>query len=570
MRNEYPRPNFQRQEWLNLNGEWDFSFDNKEYRKINVPFCYESILSGIGIVEPHNYVYYKKSITIPSYWGSKNIKLNFGAVDYFCKVYVNSKFVGSHEGGSCGFSFDITKELNYINDEIYLEVFDPCDDESIPRGKQSWLKDSHAIWYTRTTGIWQTVWLEPVNEKSIASVKFTPDIDKGMVEVDLVSTCIEDVAFTFTFKNEEIFKFTRPVKQGHNIFSIDIFENKIFRSAYHNDGWCWTPNNPNLFYVNIDLNGFDEVNSYFGMRKIETKQGRVYLNNRPFYQKLILDQGYWSDGIMTAPSDDALKADIELAKEMGFNGCRKHQKTEDPRFLYWADKLGYVIWSEVASHPQFNNEAMDRMKNEWVEMVNRDYNSPSIVAYVPINESWGVPNIAFDKRQQSYALSLYYMLKAMDTTRLVISNDGWELTKSDVCAFHSYEHGDESNQYKKDKFQKKLIDLDYFLSNPSGRDVYADGYKYEGEPILLTEFGGMSIVEENSNKAWGYTASNSTEDFLITYKRILETIYKSPFIFGYCYTQLTDVEQEANGLLTAERKFKVPAEKIKEINDINN
>lgn len=571
IRNEYPRPNFKRKNWQSLNGTWKFSFDNEKYVDITVPFCYQSELSGIGTNEVHDYIYYKKEFSVSKEWKNQRIILNFGAVDYSCKVYINEKYVGKHEGGSVGFSFDITDSLTYDKEVIFLEIYDPWDDETIPRGKQAWKKESHDIWYTRTSGIWQSVWLEPINENHIKSVKFTPNIDSGQVEINLLAhtNAPEAATFTIIFEDKEILEFTHNIKNGENKLTVDLFENKIFRGSFHGSGWCWSPENPKLFYVDINFNN-DIVSSYFGMRKISTANGMVYLNNKTFYQKLILDQGYWKDGIMTAPTDEDFKKDILLSKEMGFNGCRKHQKTEDPRFMYWADVLGYVIWAEVASCPAFSNASIRRFENEWFELVERDFNSPSIVAWVPINESWGVPNVAFDKREQSYTLALYNLLHALDETRLVISNDGWEMTKTDICAFHSYAHGQENDEYKKNRFHKQITNLDFLLNKPIHRNLYADGYTYQGEPILLTEFGGIALNTKKDSKDWGYTSSNSEEDFLVTYNRILNEIYSSDFINGYCYTQLTDVEQEVNGLLTADRKFKIKPEEIKKINDINN
>lgn len=339
----------------------------------------------------------------------------------------------------------------------------------------------------------------------------------------------------------------------------------------HDGGWCWSPESPNLFDVKAVLTKegetLDQVSAYFGMRKIEQKNGMVYLNNRPYYQKLILDQGYWPGSLMTAQDEQDFVKDIEMAKAMGFNGCRKHQKAEDPVFLYHADRIGFLVWSEISACASYSLEASQRTVTEWGEAIQRDYNHPCIVAWVVLNESWGVPNICFDKRQQAHSLALYYNAKSMDTTRLVISNDGWEITKTDICAIHNYAHGEQSEPVKQEIFRRSLSTKEDILkAQPAGRQIYADGFCHQGEPVLLTEFGGLAYAKDRE-KGWGYTTIENEEEFLEVYGRILKDIADSEILFGFCYTQLCDVEQEVNGLLTYDRKYKIAPEKIKAIND---
>lgn len=282
--------------------------------------------------------------------------------------------------------------------------------------------------------------------------------------------------------------------------------------------------------------------------------------------KLVLDQGYWPESLLTAPNKEALRFDIEISKSMGFNGARKHQKCEDPYFMYYADKLGYLIWGEMASSIKFSELSASRDKNEWEQILVRDYNHPSIVAWVPLNESWGVPEIRTDKRQQQHALDLYHLIKSVDQTRLVVGNDGWEQVITDICAIHNYRHGAKNEPDVQDKFRRDIGTKEALLaSKPADRPIYADGYSHRGEPILLTEFGGISY--EVNGKGWGYTAVDDVNDLLSEYKRLIEDINLSKDLVGYCYTQLTDVEQEINGLLTYDRKPKVSVEKIKEVND---
>jgi beta-galactosidase/beta-glucuronidase len=304
------------------------------------------------------------------------------------------------------------------------------------------------------------------------------------------------------------------------------------------------------------------------MRKVHIENGMVYLNNKPYYQKLVLDQGYWPEGLLTAPTDDDLKKDIELALEMGFNGCRKHQKVEDPRFLYWADKLGFLVWGECAASASYSEEAAARLTKEWIDIVDRDYNHPSIVAWVPVNESWGVPFIKGNKQQQHHSLAMYHLIHSLDPTRIVISNDGWELTETDICAIHNYNHGSELETSKYEAFKEAIATKEALLSSkPANRGIYADGFEHKGEPILLTEFGGIGFKVGEDN-GWGYTAVKDKEEFLKDYQRVMEAVYHSKALHGYCYTQLTDVEQEINGLLTYYREPKCDLVKIREINNM--
>lgn len=587
-RSEYPRPDFVRDEWMCLNGIWGFEFDDDEIglsekwydkekelsKSIEVPFVFQSKLSKIGDTNFHDIIWYKRKFNIPDKWKGKLIKLNFGAVDYICKVYINGELVGEHEGGNTSFSFDITDFINWEEEEITVYVYDPSTDETIPRGKQFWIEKSDFIWYTRSSGIWQSVWIEPVDKTNIEKVRFTPDIDRGTIETEIyVSKLNKNLMANIEIKYKDILvhKDILYINDLYTKVSYDIFNRKIFRSPNHDMGWCWTPETPNLFNVEIKLEHegklCDKVETYFGMRKIHTENGIVYLNNRPYYQKLVLDQGYWPNSLITAPSDDDFKKDIELSKAMGFNGCRKHQKVEDKRFLYWADKLGYLVWGEMANSAEYSEEYVRRINKEWVDIVNRDYNHPSIVAWVPLNESWGIKDIGRDKKQQSHSASMYYLTHSLDSTRLVISNDGWELTKTDICAVHNYNHGNCNEIEKYEYFKKSLSNKEEILkSKPAGRSIYANGFKNEGEPIILTEFGGIAYDKSNPD-GWGYTVALSEMEFLEDYKRIIDAVYASDIIYGMCYTQLTDVEQEVNGLLTYDRKEKVSLDKIKEINN---
>ena len=293
----------------------------------------------------------------------------------------------------------------------------------------------------------------------------------------------------------------------------------------------------------------------------------MYLNNRPYYQKLVLDQGYWPNGLLTTPTDEALKKDIVLAKEMGFNGCRKHQKTEDPRFLYWADRLGFLVWGECAAPTIYNEHSVSRLMQEWTEIIARDFNHPSIVTWVPINESWGVPSIAWNRQQQHFSQAIYHYIHSLDETRLVISNDGWAMTETDICGIHNYAHGNEHETKKYAYFKQSLRTREDLLHRISNAwPIFAKGFSYAGQPILLTEFGGIGF-DVSGRPGWGYTSVRNEVAFLKDYQRIMDAVYESVGLWGFCYTQLTDVEQEINGLLTYGRKPKASLEEIKAIND---
>lgn len=590
LRTEYPRPQFVRKEWQCLNGTWDFDFDDmgeaeschweKDSHtlsgRIEVPFCFESGLSGIKDTSIHNKCFYKRTFTLPAEWEGKNILLHFGAVDYRCKVYIDEALCGEHEGGSSAFSFDITHCLrdSITIHSLSVSAEDPAADETIPRGKQFWEEKSAGIWYTRTSGIWQSVWLEPVDPVNITRIKMTPDFDHDILDLECTfSKLIPNMALevTISFGEELICKDSYSIN-SNTVFkrSIHLAADKIFYTNNHGASRSWTPENPALYDISFTLKSgegiHDCVKSYFGMRKIHTENGMVYLNNYPYYLKLVLDQGYWPEGILTAPKDEDFQYDIEIMKEMGFNGCRKHQKTEDPRFLYWADKLGYLVWEEVAAACLFTDNSVMRYIKEWMEVLERDYNHPSIVAWVPFNESWAVPDIGRNALQQDYTLSLYHMLKALDPTRLVVNNDGWEQTRTDICAIHNYSHGTAKEPGKQDTFKRFTSDLSILLSPFSaGRSIFAPPYKYQGQPILITECGGIHY-NNSENGSWGYTSADSEEDFLKQYSFVIDNIMQSDYIYGFCYTQLSDVEQETNGLLTYEREPKCDPLKIKAIN----
>ncbi|SMQ78474.1 Glycosyl hydrolases family 2, TIM barrel domain [Bacillus sp. OV166] len=576
-RKEYPRPHFEREDWLNLNGEWNFKFDSENkgekerwYEKLNfdkkiiVPFTYETESSGIGedVFCPN--VWYQKSIIIPSEYENKEIILHFQAADYITKLWVNGTFVGKKKGGQIAFSFNITDFLDGTN-ELNIVVKNE-DSQSCfqPRGKQRWLDHSYECWYVQTTGIWQTVWLEFLNEAHVQVVKITPDIDTESVEFAYeVSGNIDhslELRTSIYFKGQQIKSFDQTVCRPNQTITTNI------ASDFHH--WrvvYWSPQSPNLYDVEFTLtkNGkvIDYVKSYFGMRKISIENGNVLLNNIPLYQKLILDQGYWGESHLTPPSEEAIIEDIDRTLEMGFNGVRKHMKVEDQRFLYWADKKGLLVWSEMAATYEFSDEAVQNFTEEWMEVVKQHYNHPCIITWTPFNESWGVKNIYTDVKQQKFTEGIYHLTKAIDSMRPVIVNDGWEHTVSDIITLHDYEeYGDEFLSRYGNK--EKVVHNEIAFNN--SKHAMAVGYKYKGQPIIISEYGGIAF---NSEKGWGYgNQVKSEEDFLHRYESITQAIKNTPYISGFCYTQITDVQQEVNGLLKEDRVPKVDLNKIREIN----
>jgi len=576
-RPEYPRPQFVRDEWLNLNGEWEFEYDdsnvglsNKWYgsksfsKRIQVPFCYQSELSGIGETEFHDIVWYRKQVALPETFQGKNVLLHFGAVDYSAKVWVNGKLIAAHEGGHTPFSANITDVLEPGSNAIVVRAQDYSKDVTLPRGKQYWEEKSRGIFYTRTTGIWQTVWMEPVASVHLDSVRMTPNIDANEIKVETLLTGYWDgqdvtLEMAITYDGKPVATDTIKVRASEESRTIQLHD---FND--HNLGRWWTPANPRLYDISFALtvNGVmaDRVNSYFGMRKISIENGKICLNNRPYKMKMVLDQGYFPDGLLTPPSDEAIKNDIELTKAMGFNGARKHQKIEDPRYLYWCDRMGLLVWGEMANAYAYSKPYVKRITSEWQEVIERDYNHPCIVAWVPLNESWGVPNILIDKLQQEHALTMYHLTKSLDPTRPVISNDGWEHVKSDICTIHDYEP---SRDVLADRYStsEKAVS-----AQPARRWIYVPGYPYQGEPIHVSEFGGISY-RKSDWAGWGYSSATNENDFMERLAAVIHPLIQSPIVQGYCYTQLTDVEQEINGLLTYDRKPKLPIEWIKAINE---
>ena len=571
-REEFPRPDFKRERWKSLNGEWEFAFDWEQSRKtedglygeyeevIQVPFCYQSKLSGIGRQEDCAVVWYRKKFWLEKESGT--ILLKFGAVDYRTQVWVNGLFVGRHEGGYSPFSIDITEAVNDGENVIAVRVEDGRETDK-PRGKQTWTGEKFGCWYTPVTGIWQPVWLEFVPKIHLERVKITPDLPSLTAVCEIfLSSCqtAECTVFSHIKMGEEECDFgTQRVlcRNGYGKTVIAFRDFDLKRDLIY-----WSPEHPNLIDVEVTVcseEGEDRVSTYFGMRSICADRGKILLNQEEYFQRLVLDQGYWEESLLTPPSEEAIRRDLVLAKEMGFNGVRKHQKIEDPLFYYWADKLGMIVWGELPSAYEYNDRMVRRTAEEMTRFIERDFNHPSIVVWVPVNESWGVRDIWESGTQQDYVKAMIYLIKAMDKTRLVSGNDGWEqVEETDICAVHDYIYT-QKTLGKYGDMQKTL------RGSVESRMIFAKGNEYQGQPVMLTEYGGIAFDTQEQD-SWGYLGKvKSAEEFLDRLAPVTEEMIKGRNFAGFCYTQLTDVMQEVNGLLTMDRMPKIPASCLRKV-----
>ena len=579
-RPEYPRPDFRRESFQNLNGEWAFAFDDADVgldekwyerfdldRTITVPYVYQCELSGIHDRSFHNVVWYQKRVVIRREPGRDRVLLHFGAVDYQATVWVNGRRVGEHAGGNTPFVFDVTREVIPDGENIItVRATDDGFNLELPRGKQFWKPESEGIFYTPSTGIWQTVWIEQVAGDHLKKVWITPDVDRKTIAVrmEFAGNGDKRVRVRLSLKGSELVDDTVRVHKNRadRTFWLD---QSISLDWNHQETMVWTPENPVLFDLDFEVSVLgqvkDRVSSYCALRKVSVVNGKFMLNNMPYYQKMLLDQGYWRKSLMTAPTDDDFVKDIMACKAMGFNGVRKHQKAEDPRYLYHADRLGLLVWGECSSGYVYSRQLAKDMLREWTEIVERDYNHPCVICWVPLNESWGVDCILNNAEEQSFSKSLYYVTKSLDQTRPVISNDGWTHTVSDLLTIHDYEG---SYDVLKKRYGGTVADI--LNTTPGHRLLYAQGCQYNGEPIIVSEFGGIKYQKGTGSEGWGYTTAESDEDFISRYQAVVTALLESPHVQGFVYTQLCDVELEINGLMTYDREFKIDPAIIRHIN----
>ena len=566
-RAEYPRPQFERSQWLNLNGTWTYTFDfgksgvNRDFRNskgfdknILVPFCPESKLSGVEYTDFINSMWYQRTISVPAEWEGKQILLHFGAVDYEATIYIDGQEVMQHFGTGSSFEMDITRYVPAGKSaNLVVRVNDNLRSGMQPGGKQCWNYYSGGCDYTRTTGIWQTVWMEPVSAQGLKTVFAIPDIDQQqlIVRPEFYTEANGNTLTVQVLDGKKVVATkTANAVNGASVV-LPIKNPKL-----------WSPETPNLYdvkYTVKDASGkvIDEVSSYTGMRKIHCANGYFYLNNQPYFQRLVLDQGFYPEGIWTAPSDEALKHDIEMSKAVGFNGARLHQKAFEERYYYWADKLGYICWGEQASWGTNvnNQEATGNFLREWTELVVRDRNHPCIVTWTPLNETWGAQAGTYVR----FVQDLYNLTKAIDPTRPVNDASGDGHVKTDIWSVHDY-----TREYD------KLVENHTFKDGkPHYRNMRDKKYlaEWEGQPYMIDEFGGLGwIPKEQRSNSWGYGAQIETEDeFFQILEKEIDAIKACKDVVGFCYTQITDVEQEKNGVYYYDRRPKFDAAKWKAI-----
>lgn len=576
----HPRPRLTRERWVDLCGTWQFAHDDANQgldarwqdhqepftREIVVPFPPESEMSGIGDTGYHPIVWYRRTFAAAQNPGERLI-LHFGAVDYSARVWVNGQLVATHEGGHSPFSADITTALSADAEQVVVvRAEDQPLDGTMPRGKQDWEPTPHVIWYDRTTGIWQPVWLEPVAATYLTAFHLVPDLIRSTVTIQarLNQGHTGWLAVTLR-KGDEIL----AVQQVH--VTRDTIETPIViaraKNGQQRGDLYWSPERPNLITVTATLLGedgepVDAVESYFGMRSAGIGNGRFLLNGSPYFVRSVLEQGFWPKSHLAAPSPDALREEVELIKALGFNACRIHQKVEDPRFLYWADRLGLLVWGEMANAYEFSANAVDRFTREWLSVVERDRSNPSVVTWTPINESWGVEDIAANPAQQAYATAMYHLTKAIDPTRPVISNEGWEHTVSDIHGVHDYtQHGSQLTA-RFGAAEAIAETLGGMKPNRKRQLLFADARQ---QPVMLTEFGGISFHPAAGQNWMGYATVGSEADYLAILRDLFGAIYASSELAGFCYTQITDTQQERNGLYDENRKPKLPVAALRDI-----
>ena len=575
----YPRPQLERPEWTSLNGPWRFCLDNERRHshpaeiehwpaQITVPYPPESEASGIGDRSFLYACWYERDFDLRPAEGRRVI-LHFGAVDYAAQVWVNGKLAAEHEGGHTPFSADVTRLLKPgPRQTVSVRVEDDPHDLAKPRGKQDWQAQPHAIWYPRTTGIWQTVWLETVASTYVEHIRWTPNVENYGLRFEAFIG--GDAAADLSIDIE--------LRHGERLLAHDryrVVDREVDRQIalsdpgiddYRNE-LLWSPEQPTLLEARIRLYqggaAIDEFASYTALRSVHVLRDRFMLNGRPYLLRMVLDQGYWPDTLLAAPNDAALKKDVQLAKAMGFNGVRKHQKVEDPRYLYWADRLGLLVWEEMPSAYRFTRTAVKRTVKEWTEVIARDYSHPCIIVWVPFNESWGVPELTKIGAHQHAVQALYHLTKTLDATRPVIGNDGWESSATDIIGIHDY---DANVEHIRQRYGPEIKTEELFdRRRPGGRILTLDGYPHRGQPIMLTEFGGVAFrkhADPSVPKVWGYSTAADEAEFARMFVELMDTVIHTALFSGFCYTQFADTFQESNGLLTAGREPKIPLEQI--------
>mgnify|MGYP005756011637 FL=1 len=575
-RAEHPNPQWERETWKNLNGPWEFEFDfgcsaverrlweKKRFdREILVPFCPESRLSGIGYTDFISGVAYRRNFELSQEELSGRVLLHFGAVDYEASVYVNGTLVGSHKGGYTSFCFDITKHVAPGPNTLFVAVKDDVRSGLQPKGKQAHLYASSGCDYTRTTGIWQTVWLEFVPERRIQSAKYYPDPANGKVTVTGLVQGQGTLQLTALWEDKPVGEAALSVEDGFFTAQLDLSETHL-----------WEPGKGGLYTLLLSF-GEDRVKSYFGLRTAKFQGRKFLLNGKSLFQRFVLDQGFYPDGIYTAPTEEDLVKDIQLSFAAGFNGARLHEKVFEARFLYHCDRLGYLVWGEYPNwgldhaHPL----STETYLNQWSEAVERDFNHPAIIGWCPFNETWGYRE---EREKNALLSSLYKLTKRLDPTRPCIDSSGNYRILSEVYDIHDYDQDTQSFQARWNGLTDRIRETGgvipaedpFFNSAPEGPSGRAPFFNqpYDNQPIFVSEYGGIRWPDDTV-EGWGYGNAPATpEEFFARYKGLTEALLNNPEIFGFCYTQLYDVEQEVNGLYTYGRAQKFDISLIQKIN----
>lgn len=580
----YPRPLLVRPAWQDLSGTWEFATDPGECgstegwhqdsgpfsRTITVPYPPESAASSVHEPDCPPVLWYRRAVRLDRTPESgERVLLHFGAVDYQAQVWCNGVYLGAHEGGHTPFTFDVTAALAAGAEQvIVVRAEDRRDDATQPRGKQDWRTQPHGVWYQRTTGIWQPVWVEVVPDLHVRRLQWTPDIPGAGVQLEVELSrrpeSAVEVHVTLHLGEEEVAVHTGRTDRREDRWVISV---PGLRHQLEQGRLLWSPERPTLLEARVELRQagrpLDAVGSYAGLRSVGIKDGRFLLNGQPRFLRMVLAQNYWPDSHLAAPSADALRREVEAAKELGFDGVRVHQKVEDPRFLAWCDRLGLLVWDEMPSAFEYSPTMVERLTREWLEVLARDRSHPCVVTWVPFNESWGVWH-GLDVAEQRHATTaLYHLTKAVDGTRPVISNDGWEHTESDIWGLHDYAPSGES---VRERYADREAIARILGDRPPARRVALLGDPIDrGQPVMLTELGGTSLRPRADEDWHGYDTVDSHEALAEAFRELVEAVLDSPELAGLCWTQLTDTEQERNGLLTAGREPKIPFEVVRSI-----
>lgn len=563
-RENYPRPQFVRENWTDLNGPWRFDFDDRNAgaqknwtrtppgeHTINVPFSYETMRSGIGDETAHPAVWYSRTMAVQPE-AETRVLLHLEGADYRTQVWLNGSFLGENRGGYHRCTFDLTAALSPSGEQHLVIRVEDSFDEAQPRGKQRWQPESWACWYVQTTGLWKSVWLERVPETYLTCVDCVPDAAGRSVtfspELNGTDPAGWELQVEIGYRGRPVCTACRPILYSGCPIAVEIPE----------DIYLWSPEAPNLYTVRYTLlrDGVpgDTAESYFGFRTVSIQGDKLLLNGRPLYLRMVLDQGYWPDSGLTPPDEEALKRDIDLTLRLGYNGARKHQKIEVERYLYWADVKGLLVWSEMAAAYQFSGRAVEAFTEEWTKVVRQNKNHPSIITWVPFNESWGVPEIGSSLAQQNFVNAIYHLTHALDGTRPVITNDGWEHTLSDIVTIHAYR--EDGAVLARDLLENgEALLQNRYIYNDCNRKLFAEGYGYRGQPVMLSEYGGIAL---QGGAGWGYGTQAADEEVFL--QRLLsqnQVIADTPYLSGFCITQITDVQQEVNGLADPARRGKL-------------